>query len=422
MNNIAFVFPGQGSQYIGMGKKLHDTYPFVREIFEEANDILGHDMKSLCFDGDINRLTISENVQPAILVVSYANFRVFTAEYGIEPSLLAGHSLGEISALVCAGVIKLSDALRIVKVRARLMQEAAAGQGYMTAIMGLDAKSILEECTRISHSRHIVNIANYNSADQIIISGHRAAVDEAVEKLQQKGGRIMQINVNYPFHSPLMEPVLQAMEQELSKYDYMPFKYPVLSNVTALPFDNEESVISFLTQQIVKPVRWQESFEYMVQQGIRVAIDIGPQAILRNLMLLNDFDMEVLAYEDKRDGELIASVAEAEDKAVGIDRSLKYKLISKCLAVAVSAENRNWDNDAYEKGVVLPYRDIHNMLENLEKTGTEPLYRHMKASLDMLRTVFETKKVTREEQEDSFKQVLYETGLFDLFPDFLIEM
>lgn len=421
MSDIAIVFPGQGSQYVGMGKKLYNRYSFVKEIFEEASDILGIDIKRLSFDEDINELTKTENVQFAILVASYANFKALIDEFGIKPALLAGHSLGEISALVCAEVIRFSDALKIVKVRGRLMQEIAfEDQGCMIAIMGMESHAISEVCAEISTKGHIVTIANYNSVDQTIISGHKAAVNEAIEKLELKGGRVMQINVNYPFHSQLMEPALEVMEDELKKYDYNPFKYPVLSSITALPYENEYEIVYSLANQIIKPVRWQETVEYIATLGIKTVIDIGPRAILRNLMQINDLDIDVFAYDDKKDKELIENKMVAADLAASIDRSIKCKLISKCLAIAVGTENSNWDNDAYKKGVLIPYRKIHDMLEGFEKANTEPLYKHMKASLDMLKTVFETKRTPKEEQEDRFKQVLYEVGLFELFSDFLV--
>ncbi|GAE86716.1 ACP S-malonyltransferase [Acetivibrio straminisolvens] len=233
MKKIALLFPGQGSQYVGMGKKLYENYSAAREVFDEANEVLGFDLKELCFNGDINELTKTENTQPVILTASVAAFRVYMEKYGVKPAFLAGHSLGEFAALTCAGAISFKDAVRIVRNRGRYMQEAVPqGIGAMAAVSGVDKPVIEETCIKVSDENHLVVVSNHNSKDQIVISGHTSAVNTASEILKKHGARIVPLKVSAPFHSPLMQPAADRLREELKLYSYNEPKWQVISNTT----------------------------------------------------------------------------------------------------------------------------------------------------------------------------------------------
>ncbi len=284
MKKIALLFPGQGSQYIGMGKKLNDNFKCAKEVYEEANDAIGFDLRGLCFEGDMEELTKTENTQPAIMTASVAAFRVYQEEIGVEPLFMAGHSLGELSALTCSGAINFSNAIKLVRQRGRFMQEAVpVGIGGMSAISGADTVDIEDECKKVSEDGNIVVISNYNSPDQIVISGNKAAVEGAGEKLKERGAKVIPLKVSAPFHSPLMKPAADKFGEELMKYSYNDPRFPVISNVTALPYDGAHSIRENLTMQITSPVQWIRSMKYLESCGVEMLIELGPKKVLKNL-------------------------------------------------------------------------------------------------------------------------------------------
>lgn len=411
MTKPALLFSGQGSQYVGMCKTLCENYPEAGLAFEEANDILGFDLQKLCFEGSQESLTMTENAQPAILTASYAFYKVFSNEFGVESSYFAGHSLGEISALTCAGAIEFHDAVRIVRKRGLLMQEAAAqGVGSMCAVSGMSKDYIEEECRNISSVYETVVVSNYNSPDQTVISGHKAAVEKLCESLTLKGARITPLKVSAPFHSPLMEPVSVKMVDELKKYVYFQPRYPVISSVNALPYASKDVIVENLSNQIRMPVRWQEAMEYLKEQGVGIVIEMGPQSVLKNLMKRNAPGMKAFSYDNEKDVQALR-----EEFPKGLKQQEKGKVyvhtvVSKCIAIAVCTKNRNWDSEEYRKGVVEPYRRIQKIQEKIEKENRQPEYEEMKDAVEMLKSVFHTKKVPIEEQEQRFKEVHDVTG------------
>jgi len=415
MKKIVFLFPGQGSQFVGMGKHLCENFASARMAFEEAGDALGFDLKKLCFEGDSDELTKTENAQPAILTSSIAALRVYMEEIGLEPMACMGHSLGEFSALVCAGGMEFKDALKIVRVRGQLMQEAVPiGVGAMAAITKIESSIIEEECKKLSIDGKVVVISNYNSPGQYVISGHTGVVTDAVEKLKEMGARAVPLKVSAPFHCPLMKPAADKLKEELEKYNYNPLKYPVISNVTALPYEGHEKIVENLFIQMVKAVRWQESMEYLKKLGIDIAVELGPQVVLKNLTKKNAPDIKVFSYDKEEDVKALKD----ELKVDASSQKNTPMVISRCLAIAVCTQNHNWNDDEYQKGVVQPYRKIQKLQEELDKTTRKPTVEEMREALEMLRSVFETKKTPIEEQVERYNQIFAETGTKELFPDF----
>jgi [acyl-carrier-protein] S-malonyltransferase len=422
MNKIAFLFPGQGSQYIGMGKKLCEEFPVAKYTFEEANEVLNFDLQRLCFRGSLEELTKTENTQPAILTASIAAFRVYMQEIGILPENTAGHSLGEISALSCAGVIKFDEALRIVRLRGKYMQEAVPyGCGSMAAVSGIDKVVIEKECEKITKENHIVVISNYNSVDQIVISGHTKAVAEAEEILKTRGARVIQLKVSAPFHSPLMQQAADRFREELVKITSGKVMWPVISNVTAEPYPDGSSIIEYLSLQIVKPVMWQSSMAFINKSGVNIAIEMGPQAILKNLMKKNVTSIDVCSLESVEDvkklsEELVNGTKKDENT---IKNGLKF--LTKCIAISVCTKNRNWDNDLFREGVIDPYEKIKSMKDELVRSGRQASLEQLKEALFLLKKILKTKITPVDEKIEWFNQLFDETETKNIFKDFSID-
>ncbi|KEP29555.1 ACP S-malonyltransferase [Bacillus safensis] len=285
MTKIAFLFPGQGSQKIGMGKDLFDQEAVSKAVFEEADNTLGFDLSSMIFEGDAEELTLTFNAQPALLTTSIAILKKFE-ESGIKADYAAGHSLGEYTALVAAGALSFKDAVYAVRKRGELMNEAVpAGEGAMAAILGLD-KAALEEVTKeVTESGHLVELANLNCPGQIVISGTAKGVELASEKAKEKGAkRAIALEVSGPFHSALMKPAAEKFTDVLSKLDIADAKTTVISNVTADIVTSRDEIETKLIEQLYSPVRFEESVERLIDLGVTTFIEIGPGKVLSGLV------------------------------------------------------------------------------------------------------------------------------------------
>jgi [acyl-carrier-protein] S-malonyltransferase len=258
MAGLAFLFPGQGSQKVGMGRALHDARPEARAVFDEADAALGFSLSKLCFEGPEADLTLTANAQPAILTTSIAALRVLEAETGLRPSVVAGHSLGEYSALVAAGALGLADAVRLVNLRGKFMQEAVpAGVGGMAAIMGLDAAGVAAACAE-SAQGEVVSPANLNGGGQIVIAGHKAAVERACAAAKARGAKLAKmLAVSAPFHCSLMQPAADRLAAELSRVRFSAPRVPVVTNVEAAPNQDAGRIADLLTRQVTGSVRWE---------------------------------------------------------------------------------------------------------------------------------------------------------------------
>jgi [acyl-carrier-protein] S-malonyltransferase len=294
----AFIFPGQGSQFAGMGKDLADNFPAARQVFAEANEALGFDLARLCFEGPEEDLKLTANTQPAILTVSIAAWRTLQAETGLQPDFVAGHSLGEYSALVCAGALAFSDAVRTVRQRGTFMQEAVpVGTGAMAAMLGIERGELESICAEAAQGE-VVSAANYNSPGQIVIAGHAGAVARAIEIAKGRGYRkAMLLPVSAPFHCTLMQPAAERLEAVLAGVAAADPQVPVISNVEALPNRAGRRVKELLVAQVCAPVRWDESVQRLAALGVTHYIEIGPGKVLSGLIKRIVKDAAVTNFE-----------------------------------------------------------------------------------------------------------------------------
>jgi|GEM_PF-14521 len=511
---IAFLFPGQGSQYSGMGRFLLERYAIARDTFAEASEALGLDLARLCLEGERAELTETANAQPAILTASVAAFRVLAEQHGLRPDIAAGHSLGEFSALACAGAIGFADAVRLVRFRGQCMQEAVGlGRGAMAAVTGLDAALIQAECAKLPAERAVV-ISNYNAPGQTVISGYAAGVAAVSEALLAIGGSVTKLNVSAPFHSPLMADAALQLRGLLDATRFAEPAFPVIANITARPYTSKAELADSLTRQMTLPVRWTESMQYLVRQGVRLAVESGPGKVLKNLMRHNQTNIPAYAWdveadarellarltaggqgetaaglavggaeqagsvagrtarasgaeqagvagggaelasgaivgagvmihaaadgtllETARDGAMRGSLqpaggakgalaaqaaggsASPDEAETAADRAAGVcgRVIARALAIAVCVKNNNWDNEAYQRGVIAPYKQIQRLQFEREQTA-EPATREMAwAALTMLKSVLDTKLTSHDEQVRRFRQIVEETGCEDLF-------
>jgi [acyl-carrier-protein] S-malonyltransferase len=282
--NLAFVFPGQGSQKVGMLAEIAAQFPVVEKTFAEASEVLGYNMWDMIQNGEQETLNLTENTQPLLLTSSVALWRVWQEKNGAVPALMAGHSLGEFSALVCAGTLKFTDAVLLVRDRGRFMQTAVpVGEGAMAAILGLDDDKIVELCKEAS-SVGCVEAVNFNSPGQVVIAGHVAAVDKAIELFKAAGAkRALPLPVSAPFHTSLMKPAGEKLAVELRKLQFSAPQIPVVHNVHAKTESDPEAIRELLIQQIYSPVLWTQCVEFMAAQGIATTIECGPGKVLSGL-------------------------------------------------------------------------------------------------------------------------------------------
>lgn len=301
MGKLAFVFPGQGSQSVGMGKDLHDAFPEAREIFEQVDEALGEKLSALCFGGPEDQLKLTANTQPSILTVSSAAAAVL-ANQGIVPDYVAGHSLGEYSALVAVGACGAAEAARAVRARGTFMQEAVpAGQGAMSAVLGLDPARVREICAEVAaEGGQVVSPANYNEPAQTVIAGAAAAVERAGARLKEAGAkRVLPLPVSAPFHSALMEPVKARLEPVLRAIAWNAPLRPVVTNVEAKPNQDAARVVPLLVEQVTAPVRWIECVEELVRLGVTRVVEVGPGKVLSGLVRRIDKSVEAFNVEDR---------------------------------------------------------------------------------------------------------------------------
>mgnify|MGYP005810768251 CR=1 FL=1 len=305
---IAFIFPGQGSQAVGMGRALADAFPICRDTFAEADAALGEPLSRLIFEGPEDQLRLTENTQPAILTVSVAASRLL-ASRGFAPALAAGHSLGEYSAHVCAGTIDFADAVRIVRRRGRFMQEAVpVGRGAMAAVMGLDAAEVAKACEEAAEGE-VVSPANMNMPGQVVIAGTTGAVARAGERAKSLGARrVVPLPVSAPFHCALMKPAEDRLAPELRALPARDPRVPVVANVDAEPKRDAASAIEALVRQVSSPVRWEDVIRRLASEGVRKYVEVGPGTVLCGLLRKIDREAAFASLEDPSGLDTVAAL------------------------------------------------------------------------------------------------------------------
>jgi [acyl-carrier-protein] S-malonyltransferase len=301
MSHTAFLFPGQGSQYVGMGQDLYEAYPEARAIFDQADDILGLALLELCFNGPEERLSDTINTQPAIFATSVALLRALTSNKLPVPGFVAGHSLGEYSALLAAGAMDFVSGLQLVRERGRLMKEAGQrSPGGMAAVLGLETEVVDQVCRQArEETGGVIQVANYNSPGQIVISGDFRTRDVAVELAQAEGAKkVVPLAVSIAAHSPLMRCIADEFRQAVEAVEFRSPAVPVVANVSATPLEGVDAIREELVQQLTSPVRWVESVQYMIGQGVAEFVEIGPKDVLTKLMRRIDRSVQAMSVED----------------------------------------------------------------------------------------------------------------------------
>lgn len=400
--NTVFMFPGVGSHYTGMGAYLYHRYSMARETFEEASDTLHLDMTSLCFSKDqqqqLNRL---EHAQAALVCVSVAAYRVFVQEMEFEPDAMLGYSLGEYSALCCAGAASLSDTLQLVYQRGAIVsRQAAAIDGTMAWVTNLEATVVEETCREMSTTADPVYLSAYDTPYKTSISGSHRMIRAVGEALVERGGIVIPIQMSGPFHSPWMQPAADEFKPLVHSVALRPPRIPVIANWNGRPYgDQVEEVATNLVLQLVNPVHWHSSAEYALQRGMRVAVEIGPKNVLQYLMKSLSPTLRTFTFDKEKD------VLEAS-RGLLVQDSDYLSIMARCLTAVVAVKNRNASREEYAKYVMEPYRQIEARYEALRAAEERPLYEDAVAAIDMLKLALETKRVPVQEGNHRMQQAL----------------
>jgi [acyl-carrier-protein] S-malonyltransferase len=403
MKKIAFMFPGVGSQYTGMGKEFYETSPVVKETFEEASEILGINVADICFTPagkkELDKLEIS---QSSLLTQSVACFRLLNQEIGAEPKYCLGHSLGEYPALCCSGVIQFADALKLVRDRGIIIKEVSETlEGTMMWIINIQRQEVETVCQEVSEEGREVYVSAYDSPSQLSISGRTEGVMEAGRKLEEKGAIAYPLKMSGPFHCPLMQPAAEKMGAVLREYTshfHEPL-YPVISNRYAIPYTGSDTVVENLSQQLVSPIRWQDSLQYLEKQGIEMAIEIGPKDVLAFLLKKNMNTISTFITDKPTDIELLKEQLLVKEEDY-------MSVIGRALGAATSSRNYNHDPQEYQDKVVKLYRKVETLYRELTTHSENPTFQQAEETLSTLKDLLKSKNMPSEEQEYYIGQAL----------------
>jgi [acyl-carrier-protein] S-malonyltransferase len=377
-----------------MGKSLYDHFKVFKETIEEAGDVLKMDLPGMCFlPGKKEELDKLQNAQAALAAFSVATFRVYMQEIGIPSHYCMGHSLGEYSALCCAGAIRFPDALRLVRERGTIVNEVAAGiTGTMMWVINLDVKVIEDVCADADAygEEQGVYVSAYDSPTQASISGHTEALMKVARELEKKGAIVYPLKLSGPFHCPLMKEAAQRMKGILQQHNFDRPGCPVIANHNALPYEDAESVGANLSVQLISPIRWRASLEYLLDHEVKIAVEMGPKNVLAFLLKKNTDALRIFTTDNDRDLESIV-------REWLISEEDYLKVIGKCLGAAVSTKNRNNSEEEYQERVIKPYRKIEAFYNDCVAKDRRPGKDHVKEAIQMLQAVLEAKKVPQQE-------------------------
>ncbi|QMV40210.1 ACP S-malonyltransferase [Cohnella cholangitidis] len=307
MGKIAFVFPGQGAQAVGMGKDVYESHAAARAIFDQADAALGFSISKLAFEGPDDELRQTANTQPALLATSIALLEAYKA-HGVKPDYVAGHSLGEYSALVAAGALAFDDAVRLVRARGQFMEQAVpSGQGAMAAVLGAERDALQTLCADIAASGSIVELANVNCPGQIVVSGSADGVAAVAERGKEAGAkRVIPLDVSGPFHSSLMQPAANNLSAKLASTDFNDAQVPVVANVHAKPVTSGQELRELLVKQVVSPVQWEDTIKYLISEGVDTFVEIGSGTVLAGLIKKIDKSVQVISINSAESATAVA--------------------------------------------------------------------------------------------------------------------
>lgn len=406
----AVLFPGQGSQYVGMGKSLYDNNIEVRHLFDEASEVLGYNFAKKCFESSLSEISKVEVMLPAIFTASVGNFLAFSKEINVEPVCSAGHSLGEYSALVCANSLSFSDALKIICKRSQIVRHVAEQKNAsMTIIDGVSSEIVEEWCNQLSDGDKLINIACYNSKNQTVVSGNSDLLMTLEKMIIRYNGQVTPLFGSIPFHCKLVEEEIFELVDCLNTMNIRASKWKIYSNVEANVLHSAEDVVRELSMQIYRPVQWTNIMGQISKENIDVILEAGPSSILSGLAKENHVDKLIYNLSTKSHISSIRNIIKSGESKNAEDEFVPT-VVTKCLAAAVTVPNKNWDNTEYEEGVVKPFEAIRKLQKELEKYHVLPTTEQKKDALLMLKSVYKTKKVEQEEVVYHFNKILQETG------------
>ncbi|WP_440068658.1 ACP S-malonyltransferase [Streptosporangium sp. OZ121] len=402
MNDLVIVFPGQGSQFPGMGKNWFDAHESVRNRFRQASGIVGYSLEDLCFTAPPGELTKTMHAQVALLVLSHSMYEVLTADRTPPVSAMAGHSLGEITALLAAGALTFDDAVRLVKVRGEAMQACATESGAgMIAALGMSAAEVEKCVEEFNTGGRTVQVSNYNAERQTVLSGALDDLKAMTAFLEERGCKIARLNVGGAFHSTFMANAVPAYVRAIEEIEFREPAVPVYSTVTGRAYGSTQEIKDALAVQLTSPVRWSTVVSELAGRDIALWLEVGPKQVLKKLI------------QDAVDGGAVHSLdAELDQAHAAIDRLVELKrrepgLVGLCLGAAAATRNRNFDEEQYTNGVVLPYR----RLQELGQVDKDELSDEQKATaLELLHTIMTTKRVPEAERQERIASILERTG------------
>lgn len=410
MKKIVVMFPGQASQYVGMGQRWLNQSLEVRERFEEASDALGYDLAKLCLTGPAAQLNRTDYTQPALLTLGVATYEAMRREHGLAPSFLAGHSIGEWTALTAAGVFPFADAVRLARIRGEAMASCDAGAGAgMAAVRELDAELVESLLETMDPEGRNVQIANYNSPSQTIIAGNAHGLRLAEERLTELGAKYIRLNVSGPFHSRYMSGAEERLAAALSDVTVGQPAIPVMCGQKGRLYAPEDDIPDMLVRHLTQPVRWTQMVRELARAGAEQWLEIGPKQVLKRLTLETLAEAEIYALDEEADYEAWVASGKRDPDAPN--------LIGLCMGAAAATRNTNWDAEAYQRGVVECYRQIKALHEQAEQEGREPAESEMKRALSLLQTIFETKGTPHEERQARIRGILAASGEERLWPE-----
>lgn len=402
MKRYGVMFPGQGSQFIGMGKKLYDRYDVVKKLYNDADEILGYGIKDLCFEGDIDELTKTQNTQPAILLFGVASYKSILEEIEIKPSFMAGHSIGEITALTCSEAIKFEDALKIVNKRGRLM--GSIDNGAMAAIVGKISYDELDEiCNKLSKGDDYVTVANYNSYNQVVVSGRQKTVEKLSDIYTGRGLRVIFLKVSGGFHSKLMSPITNEFRETLNQYKFNDLKVPVISNVDAKPYKDSKDIIDTLVKQLTSSVQWVKTLEYLKGKNLDCLIDLGPKKVVYNLAKQCDMNLELFAKDSSNEYIDFFKESKKSNNITAIE--FKHNPITLSIKTVVCTKNENKDTKQYEEIVIPGYKELNKINKKIKSENRQPSREECYKAVELLKKILDCKKVSIDEQKFRLEEI-----------------